>query len=116
MKSKKNKVMKTKKNKLFWMSFVLMLAFGMSSCSSDDEPTRGLDSGCLEIPEVEDMARFFTTNSTMSSFMSPMTPFSLGQSLGLTMTPISHQTMPRGCSLSMIVIMGTGVTLAGMSM
>ena len=57
MKSKKNKVMKTKKNKLFWMSFVLMLAFGMSSCSSDDEPTRGLDSVWLETPEVEDMAQ-----------------------------------------------------------
>lgn len=25
------------KNKLFWMSFVLMLAFGMSSCSNDDD-------------------------------------------------------------------------------
>ncbi len=54
---KKNKVMKTKKNKLFWMSFVLMLAFSLSSCSSDDEPTRGLDSVWLETPEVENMVQ-----------------------------------------------------------
>ena len=49
--------MKMKQNKLFWMSLVLMLAFGMSSCSSDDEPTRGLDSVWSEIPDIEDMVQ-----------------------------------------------------------